>query len=354
MIAGVVADDAALRALRPDWDALWRRAVGVTPFHSPAWLLAWWDAFGTGMPRVATLRDAAGRLLGLLPLYLLPEDGSAKLLLMGVGVSDYLDALLDPEAPAEAPGWLLAAALDASGDAASCDLTDLPPGAALREAPVPAGWRDEGVHPTDPCPVLALAPGATLAGSLPKGRRDALRNARNRAREGGGWTLETATPDTAGAMLDALVALHGGRWAGQGKPGGVLADPRVLALHREATPALVADGSLRLQLLRLGGVPAAAHHAFLAADGTVLLYLSGYDAARARESPGAILLGELIASMLAEGRRELHFLRGPEAYKYAWGAVDRHNASRRLRPDAARRTRPDAPPPPRPAGNAPP
>ena len=53
----------------------------------------------------------------------------------------------------------------------------------------------------------------------------------------------------------------------------------------------------------------------------------------ARESPGAILLGELIAWALAEGWRELHFLRGDEDYKYAWGATDRFNAARRLLPE---------------------
>ena len=51
------------------------------------------------------------------------------------------------------------------------------------------------------------------------------------------------------------------------------------------------------------------------------------------QSPGAILLGELIAWALAEGWRELHFLRGDEDYKYAWGATDRFNAARRLLPE---------------------
>ncbi len=64
----------------------------------------------------------------------------------------------------------------------------------------------------------------------------------------------------------------------------------------------------------------------------MLLYLTGFDVARAYESPGAILLGDLIGWALAEGRRELHFLRGGEGYKYGWGAVDRFNAVRRLFP----------------------
>ncbi len=48
------------------------------------------------------------------------------------------------------------------------------------------------------------------------------------------------------------------------------------------------------------------------------------------ESPGTILLGAMIEEAAAEGVAELHFLRGAEAYKYAWGATDRHNATRIL------------------------
>ncbi len=68
----MLASDAALRGLRPEWEALWRRAAAAaTPFQSPAWLLPWWGAFGTGRPRAAALRGGDWRLLGLLPLYLL-------------------------------------------------------------------------------------------------------------------------------------------------------------------------------------------------------------------------------------------------------------------------------------------
>ena len=56
------------------------------------------------------------------------------------------------------------------------------------------------------------------------------------------------------------------------------------------------------------------------------------DRARGAAETVLILLGDLIGWALADGRRELHFLRGDEDYKYAWGAVDRFNAARRLLP----------------------
>jgi len=335
----VLADDAALRALRPEWEALWRRAAaGTTPFQSPAWLLPWWRAFGTGRPRTVALRGGDGLLLGLLPLYLLDEGGETKLLPIGIGVSDYLDALLDLDAPPDAAARLLEAALAASPEATVCDLTDLPPGAALRDAPAPPGWRDGGARPTGPCPVLPLPRGAALPEVLSRRRRAALRNARNRAERAGGLSILTATAETLDECLEALFALHRARWDARGEPGGVLADPRVPALHREAAPGLLAQGALRLQVLRLGGAPAAAQCALLGGGGRVLLYLSGFDEGRARESPGAILLGDLIEWALAEGASELHFLRGDEDYKYAWGATDRFNAARRFLPLGRART----------------
>ena len=57
-------------------------------------------------------------------------------------------------------------------------------------------------------------------------------------------------------------------------------------------------------------------------------YLSGFDPGFAFESPGTILLAHMIEEAAREGRSEVHFLRGGEAYKYAWGGVDRMNAGR--------------------------
>ena len=103
-----------------------------------------------------------------------------------------------------------------------------------------------------------------------------------------------------------------------------LADPRVLSFHADAGPLLLEAGLLRLQVLRLGDAIAAAVLALLG-PGRILFYLSGYDAARAYESPGTLLVGAMLEEAVREGRREAHFLRGGEAYKYAWGAVDRPN-----------------------------
>jgi len=320
--------DAALLALAPEWEALWRRVPGAGPFASPAWLLPWWRHFGTGAPRVAIQRDG-GRLAGVLPLYRLDEPGVRKLLPIGAGTTDYLDALL---APGVAVGPLLQAALDhARVDGVDvCDLIEVPPGSALRGI-APLGW---GVHWAEgqPCPVLSL-PGAVaeLAGVIPGNTLRKLRMNRNRAARAGGFTVETAEAATLHELLSELVRLHQARWTAQGEPG-ALAGTAVLAFHRDAAVGLLRDGVLRLQVLRIGGAVAAACYALLDERERILFYLSGFDAAYSFVSPGSLLLAAMIEQAVGEGRREANFLRGREDYKYAWGGVDRFNMDCRLMP----------------------
>ncbi|MGE0372608.1 MAG: GNAT family N-acetyltransferase [Gammaproteobacteria bacterium] len=315
MIPDVVADDAGLAALWPDWASLWRSAPGASPFLSPAWLRPWWNVFGNGRPVVAGLRRA-GRLLGLLPLYRL----EGKLLPIGVGISDYHDALIAPDAPPDTASRLLAAALHAT-DAERCDLPDLPEGAWLRDVAAPPGWaaRDWACLP---CPVLSLVPEP----AIPKTMRRDIRQARHRAERAGGWSVQRA--DAAGfpALLDALIRLHQARWTGRGEEG-VLADPRVQDFHRAAGPALLEDGLLRLEALHLRGRIAAVTYALLA-ERRICFYLGGFDPALGFESPGTILMAHMIEEAAREGRQEADFLRGGERYKYAWGGVDRMNLGR--------------------------
>ncbi len=311
----MVTDEDALAALWPEWMTLWRRVPDALPFLAPPWLTPWWQVFGNGQPVVGTLR-IDGALAGVLPLYRLGN----KLLPIGVGISDYFDALLAPEAPPGAAARLLAATL-AVGSAPRCDLPELPPDALLLRAAIPDGWRRED-WAGPPCPVLRLLP----VPAIPRGIRRDLRLARNRAARIGGFVIERAGGETWPGLLRELIRLHGIRWQGRDESG-VLADPDVLAFHRLATPALLKAGLLRLETLRLHGMATAVMHALLGKN-TIFFYLSGFDPAFGFESPGTILLGHMIDTAIAEDRHEAHFLRGDEGYKYDWGAVDRRNSGR--------------------------
>jgi CelD/BcsL family acetyltransferase involved in cellulose biosynthesis len=312
--------------LRGEWEELWRRDPMATPFQSPAWLLAWWRFFGTAEPLLLTARDR-GELVGLLPLYLLREPGCRKLLPIGVGLSDYVEALLDPVASAAA-GLFMAALAEMPGWD-ECFLPDLASDGALARAAVPAAL-DAASAEAPPCPVLALAPGPAGPGcAVPRKTRRDLHQARSRAAAAGDVVTETVGAAGLDTALDDLFRLHEQRWRSRGEPG-VCGDPRVQAFHRDAVRGLLAAGMLRLYRLWIGGVVLAVYYGF-AAKGAAYAYLGGFDPSQPRLSPGLLILAHAIERACAEGAVTFDFLRGSEGYKYAWGAVDRLKISRHLR-----------------------
>jgi len=313
----LIRTDADLHALRPAWEALWSRVPGASPFQSPAWLMPWWQAFGMGQPLVAVSEGPDGTVHGLLPLYVLDEGAERKLRPIGIGVTDSLDALVLPGLPVAS---LLAAALAAAEPATVVAFTDLGPDAALLDASLPPGWKERRAQ-TDPCPAL------TLPAAIPPGMARNLRQSRHRADRAGGWSVTVATDPI--RAWDALVDFHRARWTRLGHRNGVLGDPAVLAFHAAAVPQLAAAGLLRFYVLHIGDRLAASYYT-LTAPGRLLFYLSGFDEAFARESPGTLLMGTIIEQATADGVRELDFLRGAEPYKYAWGATDRWNTARTL------------------------
>src|SRR6478672_6113147 len=80
----------SLEALAPEWDALWRRAPGATPFQSPHWLLPWWTHFSNGGELAVVMSTDA-----LVPLYVLRDEDESLGMFLGTGNSDYLDILSD-------------------------------------------------------------------------------------------------------------------------------------------------------------------------------------------------------------------------------------------------------------------
>lgn len=325
-----IADAAGLEALRPEWLALWERSPEATPFQSPAWLIPWWRHFGGGGELLALALRRGGELVGLAPSYVHREPGLRKLLPLGIGVSDYLDPLLAPGHETAGAALILDSLAARADRFDRCDLENLRPGSPLLGAPAPPGWTGS-VHGLEPCPVLALpARPEDLRRAVPRLARQPY-YLRRAERLGGDVRLETAADEAAAArLLEGLFALHGARWAGRGEPG-VLADEAVRAFHREAAPALLRLGLLRLHGLNVDGRAVAVFYGL--ADRTrVHAYIGGFDPDSAHPGLGATMIGHAVEGAVRGGKREFHFLRGREAYKYAWGAVDRAGYGRRLMP----------------------
>jgi CelD/BcsL family acetyltransferase involved in cellulose biosynthesis len=320
-----IRDARGIARLLPEWEELWQRDPAAMPFQAPAWQIPWWRHFGTAEPLLLTARSG-GELVGLLPLYLLREPGCRKLLPIGVGVSDYIAALLDPRA-GDRGDMLITAIADAKGWD-ECWLPDLKEHGALAKAAAGTPLRTSIVA-APPCPVLKLPDARSGLGAVvPRKMQRDLRQVQTRSAAAGGVRFESVDSDRLDAAMDDLFRLHEQRWQMRGEAG-VCADPRVQSFHRQVARALLAAGMLRFYRLWIGGALAAVYYGF-AAKGTAYAYLGGFDPSQARLSPGAQIMAHAIGEAAAEGAAHFDFLRGGESYKYAWGAVDRGKISRHL------------------------
>jgi CelD/BcsL family acetyltransferase involved in cellulose biosynthesis len=313
----LVKDVDALSALAPEWLELWRRAANTTPFQSPMWLLPWWRHFGSNDLHVIAVR-AGGRLEALAPLYIIREDDESLGLLLGTGISDYLDVLTTGDHATAIVGAL------ADVDCQVWDLQQLRPSSPLLQAELPDGWSDS-IEEQDPCPVMSLEEDLTSTHFRKK-----LRYYRRSLERMGEVSFEEVTAANLDFLLAALFELHAARWKRRGMSG-MLADDVVQDFHRQVSRAMLDAGSLRMYGLRAGERLVAVFYGFASGD-TVYYYLSGYDPDLEKLSPGTLIVAHAIEQAAGEGARSFDFLRGAEEYKYAWGAKDRVNRRRALCP----------------------
>lgn len=314
-----------LERIEGDWTELWNRDSNTTPFQSPHWLLPWWNAFGDGELCAFVTRDGNAKLTALAPLSVLRDDDSDEALgvLVGTGISDYLDILCaDP-----------AAVDDIVNQAVRlrCTIWDwhqLRPSSPLLWATAPESW-SESVQNQDACPVLELGPArGELENLLSPHARKKLRYYSRCAEREGPVSYESATAESLDHHLGALFDLHTRRWERRGLPG-LVGDAVTRRFHTDVCRRMLAAGALRMYALRIAGRFVAVFYGF-AHHGTTYYYLSGYDTAFEKLSPGQLIVAHAIRRAIAEGATAFDFLRGAEAYKYAWGAADRINRRRQL------------------------
>ena len=265
------------------WNDLYERCPAASPFLHPAWQTAWTDCFGSCPLRVLEVRRR-GELVGMARC----SEYDGRLVFTGNGISDRLGILaIDYDAAEELMRELGRYCLD---------LQEIAEGSPLL-ARFPYSQ-------CSVCPVLNLAHPvpAKLARTL-----------RQQKRYLGPHRFETTQSRT---MLERLFELHRMRWESRGEQG-VLADPALQEFHRRAANPLV-----RMHALYVGGDVVGVLYGF-ARNGTMHFYLSGFDARFDRYSPGSLLIEYAVEYARSAGDRYFDFLRGPEPYKYRWGAVDR-------------------------------
>jgi CelD/BcsL family acetyltransferase involved in cellulose biosynthesis len=313
-----------LKSLGPEWSDLWMRCPDATPFQSPEWLLAWWRHFGNNNLWTLSLHQGR-RLVGLAPLFVHGhrDHSLCQLSLIGTGISDYLDFLLEPEIALIGTEMILRHLALQRSRWDLCDFQEL-----RAESPLVAVRATTELHTRiltmGVSPVLSLPKTAeAFRASLTSMCRRNLRRALRLLGECGELHFESPDAERRPEFLEAFFRLHQARWNQRNLPG-VLATPGIQAFHQEAAAGLMRRGCLRLYGVRHNGRVIAVLYGF-ARNGRVYAYLAGFDPALAQYSPGTLLTNHAIEEAIRNGDREYDFLRGEEAHKYVWGARDRSN-----------------------------
>jgi CelD/BcsL family acetyltransferase involved in cellulose biosynthesis len=299
-----------------EWDGLLARTAIRSPFLSWTWQDAWVRAFASDRRlEIRRVVDSAGRLIGLLPLH---EVSPGLLRIVGgTDVSDYLDLMA--EAGREEDAWR--ALLESR--AASPAVWDLhavpvasPTARALAEMASPWGLEVTSVV-EDRCPVLALPESweAYLASLPGKHRHELTRKMRRLEREiPSARAVGLAGRDAPLGRLGDFLALHRRSRTGKAR----FMDAPMEAFFRSVVAGLAARDQLRLWLLDTADGPVASFIT-IEWDGSVGLYNSGFEPARAALAPGLVLLARVIQDAIERGKRRFDFLRGEERYKYEFG-----------------------------------
>jgi CelD/BcsL family acetyltransferase involved in cellulose biosynthesis len=316
-------------SLRSDWEQLVDEDPHASLFQGPRYLAVWHEVLGQRVTaRVHTVhRD--GRTIGVIPeaherVGTPSGPTEVRRFLGGSEVTDYLGPVSRPEDRADVANAYVA---HLAGDR---DWDEYVAGGLARDS----GWievfrRAASEHglaifeqdTEDVCPRVDLTGGygAYLSRLPGKLRHELQRKTRKLARDAGELRLIEVAPDEIPDHLDAFLDL-----AGRSDPGksGFFARDDVRRWFRALADEFVADGTFRLHQLEVGGMPGASTVS-LVHDGEWGLYNSAFDPALSALSPGIVLVDQLIQLAGEDGCHVFDLLRGDEAYKYRFGAVDR-------------------------------
>lgn len=316
-----------LEKLRGAWSGLCDRSPRATPFQRPEWLIPWWRTFQPGEPWVLAIHRE-DRLAALAPLLLYTKDGRKTVAFCGGGLSDYCDVVTDPQGEEETVVTLLAHLASRRDRWERGDFEPVPDGSPLLRVDPPDGLGAR-TEPLDVCPFLPLPGRVEDLGEIVHTRQLAnLRKYRRKAETLGDLRLERVDEGNREPLLETVLRFYEDRRNELGQAS-LLEGERLRAFHREVAAGFHARGALALYALCLDGAPMAALYGFREKD-TLYCYMQGFDPARAKLSPGVMVVGGAIEDSIRRGARRIDFLRGREPYKYWWGARERETFRRSL------------------------
>lgn len=311
-----------LAAVGSAWTDLWTRSNALV-FQSHAWISAWW-ASAPDRDRRALAIVLAWRgetLVGVLPLATVRRKGFRVLEWAAKDCSDFGDAVLADRTNAGLVRRMWQqSSRDGGFDLAY--LNRLLPDAAARVLLAPAtggvrlrlnhrdeaNWRVRGPWPT----------GQAWFDAQSKKTRQNYRRGQKTMGEHGPLTFRLLGPEEPlGPVLDRLTQFKRAWLATHDLPSTAFYDEGSQALPA-MVQVLAATGLLHAFVLECGGAVVAVSINFVQA-GTMMAFVTTYDPAFERGSPGMVLMMDYIMWSIDRGLHTVDFLCGDEGFKGRFG-----------------------------------
>lgn len=310
------------------WNALLDAAITNVPFLRHEYLAAWWQTRGGGEWPQAQLALITAHeddhLVGIAPLFFVPEhQGRPALLFLGsIEISDYLDFIVRPADLGRFVDGLWSFLMQLPFTWQALDLYNL-----VETSPtlsILTTWSAEQrvtlrTERLQPSPYVPL-PGdweAYLA-SLDKKQRHEIRRKLRRAEGHTSMVCWYCAQENVEAEVEAFLDLMA-----QDEEKAAFLTPLMRQTLRQVALAAATHGYLQLAFMEIGNTKAAAYLNF-DYQGRIYVYNTGFDRRFNELSPGWVLLSYLLQWANQHGRKEFDFMRGDEAYKYRFGAINRY------------------------------
>lgn len=316
----IVTDSARLAEIGPAWDELWSRTDSLV-FQSHAWISAWWHTLpdrDNKQLRIGLVWNG-DRLDAVMPLCLHRRRGLRFLEWAANSYSDYEDVLAGPDCPTAALGRLWAELAGLGGFDIAL-LNRLQPGARMRE--LAASRARPTLVPNHRSEVSHRVTGAWTTGaawfdSQSKKARQNYRRGQNAMSEFGVAQFRLLAEDEPLAPVLARLSALKRKWLDARGHASALFEEGDVALSA-LVEALARAGVLRIFVLELDGLIVAISINF-EQHGTLMAFVTTYDPAFERASPGTLLMSDYIMWAFDHGLHTVDFLCGAEAFKQRFG-----------------------------------
>nr|WP_295886616.1 GNAT family N-acetyltransferase [uncultured Devosia sp.] len=318
----VITDEARLAEIGPAWDALWARTDSLI-FQSHAWISAWWQTVPDRDIRHLRIGLVwnGDRLDAVMPLCVHKRRGLRFLEWAANSYSDYEDIIAAHDCPAETlqrlwtsltalGGYDIALLNRLRPDARAHDL----PGSSVRPALLP-NHRSEISHRV----TGTWSSGKAWFDSQSKKARQNYRRKQATLAEFGAPQFRLLGPDEPlRPVLERLSALKRQWLDARGRTSNLFEEGEV-ALSA-LVEALARAGLLRLFVVEVDGLIVSISINF-EQHGSLMAFVTSYDPAFERGSPGTLLMSDYIMWAFDHGLHTVDFLCGAEAFKQRFGTA---------------------------------